>query len=225
MDQPVFTSSSGNFATARRGGFDAYELAFIEEKLAAGVPASGIARMLGRNVNDVASRVRALTTPLEAVEPSEDAPKGKPFKVGLRPPPPPDEPTILLSLWRGLIAVPPPKPTMAGIAAEVAQRYDISLEDLLGRSHAKRCTIPRQEAMWRMVQAKRWSLPEVGRYFDRDHTTVIHACRAHEKRMAEVKAKHEAEGEPSEDLSAWRNLGQPKPREWKAWTPRKARQP
>jgi chromosomal replication initiation ATPase DnaA len=43
---------------------------------------------------------------------------------------------------------------------------------------------PRQEAMWRMRQAGKWSLPQIGRFLgERDHTTVLSGIRAHQKRL------------------------------------------
>lgn len=70
---------------------------------------------------------------------------------------------------------------MRQIAQQVANRHGIPLEGLLtGRrrptAHA------RQEAMYLMVEQKRWSLPRIGMFFDKDHTTVLHGYRAHKKR-------------------------------------------
>ena len=41
--------------------------------------------------------------------------------------------------------------------------------------------LPRQMAMYLMRRMTTLSLSEIGRFFDRDHTTVIHACEKIER--------------------------------------------
>ena len=101
----------------------------------------------------------------------------------------------VLSLWHGHIPV---NRTMTGragrtmwqIVADVAFERDVSEGDLIGPSRARWISHPRQEAMWCAYQERRangtrvYSLPSIGKFFGgRDHTTVLHAIRAHEKRM------------------------------------------
>lgn len=41
--------------------------------------------------------------------------------------------------------------------------------------------------MWALKQEGRWSLPQIGRLLgNRDHTTIIHGVRQHEKRLREA---------------------------------------
>lgn len=48
----------------------------------------------------------------------------------------------------------------------------------------KRCfSWPRQEAMWLSHRATGKSLPQIGQWFKRDHTTVLHSIRAVDGRM------------------------------------------
>lgn len=98
-------------------------------------------------------------------------------------------PRIVLSLWRGLIMVPADGHamplTMREIAEQVADRYRLTLAELRGQSRARPVSWPRQEAMFLCYKTGRFSLPQIGRFFgDRDHTTVLHAIRAVEKRIA-----------------------------------------
>ena len=79
--------------------------------------------------------------------------------------------------------------TMASIVAHVAAAHRLPVADLMGRSRLKVVVVARQEAMWRIRQVMwadgvtpRYSLPQIGRYFSRDHTTVIHACQRHLER-------------------------------------------
>lgn len=91
---------------------------------------------------------------------------------------------IVLSLFRGLIEVPAPRLTMREIAMSVAEKYGLTLLDLMGESRLARIAHPRQEAMWLIRQGGRCSLPMIGRFFGRDHTTILHGVRAHELRIA-----------------------------------------
>lgn len=101
----------------------------------------------------------------------------------------------VLSLWHGHIPVNRTMSgrigrTMAQIVADVAFERDVSEGDLIGPSRARWISHPRQEAMWRCYEEHRanglrvYSLPSIGRFFGgRDHTTVLHGIRAHEKRI------------------------------------------
>lgn len=72
------------------------------------------------------------------------------------------------------------------VMVEVARKHGITLNELKGRRRAKHITAACQEAMWRMRKECQYlSFPQIGRLLgNRDHTTVLHGCRAHEKRMA-----------------------------------------
>lgn len=80
-----------------------------------------------------------------------------------------------------------PAPRMADVLAEVAASHRISVRELLGRGRHKHVAWPRQEAMWRIRQTGRYSLPQIGAFLGgRDHTTILKGIRAHERRMDEA---------------------------------------
>lgn len=86
-----------------------------------------------------------------------------------------------------------PRPTMKAIAERVCEKHRISLADLKGPSRAKRYTYPRQEAMHEMYALELWSLLQIGRFLGgRDHTTVLHGVRVHERRLAAERARSAA---------------------------------
>ncbi len=58
----------------------------------------------------------------------------------------------------------------------VAQHYGITRDQLKGKRRTNSVALPRQIAMYLMRRQTTLSLSEIGRFFDRDHTTVIHAC-------------------------------------------------
>lgn len=68
--------------------------------------------------------------------------------------------------------------TIENIQKTVAEYYKIRVSDLKSKSRARSITRPRQLAMALAKELTNRSLPEIGKEFgDRDHTTVLHACR------------------------------------------------
>jgi chromosomal replication initiator protein len=66
--------------------------------------------------------------------------------------------------------------------AEAAAEAGVTVAHILGPQRPRRIAEPRQKAMARAYATGRYSLPQIGRAFDRDHTTVLHACRKAEAR-------------------------------------------
>ena len=81
------------------------------------------------------------------------------------------------------------KDLLRQLAREVGARQGLSPEDILSRSRDRSIAHARQEVIWRLYSARhpdgarRFSMPQIGRYLGQDHTTILHAIRAHEKRM------------------------------------------
>lgn len=73
-------------------------------------------------------------------------------------------------------------PRVRDVIQVVAIETGVSVDDILSRSHKRQHREARMEAM-RWVRAMRWgavgspSYPMIGRWFQRDHTTVINACK------------------------------------------------
>lgn len=68
--------------------------------------------------------------------------------------------------------------TVENIQKVVAEYYRIKVADLKSKSRARSVARPRQLAMALSKELTNRSLPEIGKGFgDRDHTTVLHACR------------------------------------------------
>lgn len=69
--------------------------------------------------------------------------------------------------------------TIENIQKIVADYYRIKISDLKSKRRSRNITRPRQLAMALAKELTNRSLPEIGRNFgDRDHTTVLHACKA-----------------------------------------------
>ena len=68
--------------------------------------------------------------------------------------------------------------TVDNIKKTVAQHYNIKTSDLDSKRRTRSIARPRQVAMCLSKELTNHSLPEIGSYFgNRDHTTVIHACK------------------------------------------------
>jgi hypothetical protein len=68
----------------------------------------------------------------------------------------------------------------------VARYYDMPKADLLSRRRQRAISGPRQIAMYLCRELTARSLPDIGRRFGKDHTTVLHAIRAVEARWQAV---------------------------------------
>ena len=74
-------------------------------------------------------------------------------------------------------------PTPALILNEVASVYNVSAVKLTGNSRTKELALPRQVAMYLTRSLTSLSLPDIGREFNRDHSTVLHAINKIEEQM------------------------------------------
>ena len=63
------------------------------------------------------------------------------------------------------------------VKEETATYFTVRLDELNGPSRAGNVALARQVAMYICRDLTDLSLPKIGAEFDRDHTTVIHACR------------------------------------------------
>jgi chromosomal replication initiator protein len=70
------------------------------------------------------------------------------------------------------------------IQTAAAAKFGVSLRELMSDRKAQRVARPRQIAMFLAKELTSRSLPVIGHAFDRDHTTVMHACRVVELRCA-----------------------------------------
>lgn len=85
-----------------------------------------------------------------------------------------------LSLWRGPIGL---RVSMKDICTEIASLYCVSEKDLQGPSRTKAISLARQHAMYLMAEQKHLSFPMIGKFLNRDHTTILHGVKAHKARV------------------------------------------
>lgn len=69
-----------------------------------------------------------------------------------------------------------PAISVATIQKQVAEYYNITQSDILGKKRVKQIVVPRQIAMYLSRELTDFSLPKIGNEFGgKDHTTVLHA--------------------------------------------------
>lgn len=73
-------------------------------------------------------------------------------------------------------ASPPPR-ILRRILSAVADASGVSEIHLLSRRRARGLARPRHIAIYLACERTAFSLPEIGRFFDRDHTSVMHGRR------------------------------------------------
>lgn len=86
------------------------------------------------------------------------------------------------------------------IAIEVCQKHRLTMTELLGPCRLKQFVEARHEAWWRARRETVSSLPAIGKFFNRDHTTVLAAIRKYEEKIgrysqAPEKLGHFSSGE------------------------------
>lgn len=62
---------------------------------------------------------------------------------------------------------------------EVAERYKLTTQEILCKGRTRRIVYPRNEAIYEIAIATKLSFPQIGKIFNKDHTTIIHGIRRH----------------------------------------------
>lgn len=92
----------------------------------------------------------------------------------------------MISLWPAKVEAPRDTRSMRQIAEAVAMAHGLTLDELKTHTSVRRISHPRHEAMAIMYATGRFSYPQIGRFFNMDHTSAIHGKRAHEARQAKA---------------------------------------
>lgn len=73
------------------------------------------------------------------------------------------------------------------IIQQVCKDHGVQVQWVLGKSRVQRIVRARHEIMWKL-NLLGMTLPSIGRRLNRDHTTVLHGIRQHQKRIEEGRA-------------------------------------
>ncbi len=83
--------------------------------------------------------------------------------------------------------------------------FGVTMDDLLSASRAQPVAWPRQVAMYLSRELTDATLPAIGRAFgNRNHTTVMHACRRTTERMANDRDAYDIVQRLTEELGGSR---------------------
>jgi len=69
------------------------------------------------------------------------------------------------------------------VIAQIAGEHGVPLDRVMGRCRLARVSYARHHAMAVIRWSSGLSFPEIGRYFGRDHTTVIAGVRRYEREL------------------------------------------
>ena len=97
----------------------------------------------------------------------------------------------------------PRKITVKVVQKFIAERYNVTIDEMLSRKRTKSIAYPRQVAMYMARELTELSLPKIGQEFGgRDHTTVIHA---HKKISEQIEQDPEIQAEINSYLEDIKN--------------------
>lgn len=77
------------------------------------------------------------------------------------------------------------------IIYNVALKHGLTIADIMGRRRKPNIVLARHEAMYELHATGKYSLPQIGRFMKRDHTTILHGCRKIEKARQQVAGQVE----------------------------------
>jgi hypothetical protein len=81
-----------------------------------------------------------------------------------------------------------PVPSWRRIAREVCTKHGVSMEELMSPRRNRFVVAARHEVFWRCKHETSMSFPQIGQRFGgKDHTTVLHGIKQHEKRLAAAR--------------------------------------
>lgn len=99
-------------------------------------------------------------------------------------------------ILRDILSVLDRRVTIEEIQRKVAERYNIRLNEMMSKRRERSVARPRQIAMYLAKHLTTKSLPDIGRAFNRDHTTVLHGIKA----VEELRLKDPLFKEETDDL-------------------------
>lgn len=79
--------------------------------------------------------------------------------------------------------------TMRQIAMEVCADHRVAFREILSDRRSRYIVLARHEIWWRCKNETMKSFPTIGRFFRRDHTTIMAGVRKHEERLANKKTE------------------------------------
>ena len=160
--------TSAHFATARRG----VDFPLAADYLAKGYGVQATAAILGCSRSEIEPISRIILAPTRSLPNTVIAERRERERA-----------------WAAIEAVMAdavtPRKAKLAVVAAVAMKHGLTLPEIMGADRRHHVAHARQEAFWVLRDTyPEMSLPAIGRMFGKDHTTVLHGIRQHEKRRA-----------------------------------------
>jgi chromosomal replication initiation ATPase DnaA len=102
---------------------------------------------------------------------------------------PEEQPQLEELIYRWVANKPSFRDPRLQIVAQCAKEYGCTVADIFGPRKPTNIVLARRKAAYLLVQRKRTSIADVGRYLNRDHTTILHAVKMYEKALARGEGK------------------------------------
>lgn len=67
------------------------------------------------------------------------------------------------------------------VVEEVSEKRGVSIDDMMSIRRNINFVMARYEVYWRLRHETRWSMPQIGRFLNRDHTTILNGLRVYAK--------------------------------------------
>lgn len=134
-----------------------------------------LARAVHERRVDFARKIAEQARRLEEKQ-RHDAHRLSPFRVAER----------LDPLDRQLLNAPPElfkRPAWRLLAKEICEQHGADFDEVCGDRRYQHLVLIRQEIFYRIRVDLGMSYPEIGKRFNRDHTTILHGVRRHAKRF------------------------------------------
>lgn len=77
---------------------------------------------------------------------------------------------------------------LALIFGQVADKHGLTIEMMLAHRRPRALAYARHEAYWRAYRETAATLPEIGRAYSRDHTSIMYGIAQHERRLLAVRS-------------------------------------
>lgn len=69
------------------------------------------------------------------------------------------------------------------VVKEVSEKRGVSIDDMMSIRRNINIVLARYEVFWRLRHETRWSMPQIGRFMHKDHTTILNGLRVYAKHL------------------------------------------
>lgn len=75
---------------------------------------------------------------------------------------------------------------MRQLVAKIAAEHGVTTAEIYGDRRFAGVTVARQKAVVAVAMASEWTCTKIGKFFNKDHSTIIHTLQKHRKEMRDA---------------------------------------